>query len=143
MIPRVLPTSGVLLVTGALLLALMPSSVAACSCSQTSPPAVELGLAAAVFTGVVQKVSRDAAESVVTLQVTGSWKGVSKAQKTVRTKADPEACGFSFEVGSSYLVYAYSRGPDTTTTSCTRSGRMSDVGADLSALGPAAAPPQD
>jgi hypothetical protein len=96
---------------------------------------------------VVESVSRENGEAMVSLQVSGAWKGVASPQMTVRTPEHPVACGFDFEVGGSYLVYADERSPQQggglTTTRCTRTGHLAEAGADLSVLGPAAAPSEN
>lgn len=42
----------------------------------------------------------------VTIDVAKSWKGMHGATVVVRTDVSGAACGYSFELGESYLVYA-------------------------------------
>jgi hypothetical protein len=117
----------------------------ACKCVQTSSPLGELAEATAVFTGVVQSISDDGPNRVVTLLVSGWWKGVTSSSMEIETALDPEACGYLFAVGEAYLVYAYpgtaSQQSQFTTTSCTRTVLIQDAGSDLAELGPPFPPP--
>jgi len=71
-----------------------------------------------------------------TLDVTGSWKGVSKQQVQVVTGRGAGDCGFVFERGVEYLVYArkLSSG-DLATDICTRTKPLARAAEDLTILG--------
>jgi hypothetical protein len=79
----------------------------------------------------------------VTLEVTTTWKGIAEKNVVVHTASDSAACGFNFEVGESYLVYAYRTGEEgakdrtLATNICTRT-RLAGDGAkdDIAELGP-------
>lgn len=102
----------------------------------------------AVFTGRVVSV-RDTVvgagtqhgpwqERLVTLQVDRAWKGVESSTVVVMTGMGGGDCGFPFQPGKSYLVYA-NRGHDGAlgTDICGRTAPAAYARADLAALGPA------
>ena len=57
---------------------------------------------------------------------------------TVGTGAGGGDCGYAFETGETYLVYASGDVADLRTGICTRTRRVADAASDLSALGPPA-----
>ena len=79
----------------------------ACSCAPPPPPKAALAASTAVFAGKVVKVEPIGDfQRAVTLEVASSWKGVEGKTVTVHTPKDGAACGYGFEKGKSYLVYA-------------------------------------
>ena len=82
---------------------------------------------------------RFAANVVVELQVSSSWKGPADAggEIAVLTHHQSTACGYMFEVGRAYLVYAYDRDEDgeLETNLCARTDLESDAGFDIGVLG--------
>jgi hypothetical protein len=86
----------------------------------------------AVFSGTVTKISLSRnAYLAVTLKVERTWKSVEDEQVTVFTPAGDHNCGFNFEVGQSYLVYASTADDgELWTNHCTRTTRIG-VGSDL------------
>lgn len=146
-------------------LALAPASIAlACSCMRSSP-AEALDRSTAVFEGRVLEVTpfeerRDVtleggclddacreslSETTESVEVTGfavrfsvtrRWKGVDTEEVVVRTARDSAACGFAFEVGQDYVVYASAEEAGTLSTGlCDRTARVADASEDLDALG--------
>lgn len=113
----------------------------ACSCTQPGPPAVELENADAVFSGRVLSVEpigdRGAYRRLaVRFALAAAWKGVPEGDEvTVTTSADGATCGYSFEVGEEYLVYAHGDPGDLSTGLCTRNDRLDRATEDLTALG--------
>ncbi len=143
-----------LIVLGGLLLA-PPGPVWACSCVMPSPPAVAAGDAAAVFSGTVTSIvdrgsfnfldevrtwfglphqSPGGDSRQVTLTVADSWKGVTETPVTIGTGYGDADCGFSFNVGGQYLVYAYDNQGRLATNMCLRTAELSQVPADLTYL---------
>jgi MYXO-CTERM domain-containing protein len=148
------------------LLAFAPSAIAlACSCMR-STPAEALERSTAVFEGRVLEVTpfeerrdltleggclddacreslSETTESVevsgfsVRFSVTRGWKGVSTEEVVVRTARDSAACGFAFEVGQDYVVYASAEDEagSLSTGLCDRTARVVDANEDLEALG--------
>ncbi len=117
------------------------SSARACSCSTpTREQAFES--AAAVFEGRVTEVTRSkegpdggAPELMVTLQVVRAWKGVDGERMTVLTAGDEAACGYSFQQGESYLVYAHQAKPRPRVSLCGRTRPAVEAGEDIDAMG--------
>lgn len=113
-----------------------PERSFACSCMVTDAPLkqqVENAYteAAAVFTGEVISVidSADDSHSVtVRFKVAKSWKGGSAKEITVTTGKDSAMCGFNFEVGKTYLVYAHGKADELSTTICSRTAEFTKSG---------------
>ena len=116
----------------------------ACSCAPPPPPKTALAQSHAVFVGKVTKIDGGEGRSVsVTLEATTTWKGVAEKNVVVQTASDSAACGFTFEVGKSYLVYAYLTGEEgakdraLATNICTRTHLVDDrAKEDIAELGP-------
>jgi hypothetical protein len=141
------------LTIAALLLGLLawPSPAWACSCVPPEPPAVVLARADAVFLGKVTQiddpqwlarivpwlpVTYSSADPVYAhFDVSDSWKGVSTTTVQVETAASSASCGFAFEVGKQYIVYAYDSAGKLMTGLCTRTTEAALAAADLAYLG--------
>jgi len=65
--------------------------------------------------------------------VSESWKGAETTTVTVRTRPGVD-CGFKFDVGSQYLVYAYPSRDGWETNVCTRTGEITTAANDLAYL---------
>ncbi|WP_084961772.1 hypothetical protein [Thermoactinospora rubra] len=94
-------------------LVLVPAGTAcACSCAElTAREAV--GNASSVFTGTVVATRQVAGDPlgprppiVVTFEADQIYKGAAKARFDVATNADSAACGYAFQKGRRYLVFA-------------------------------------
>ncbi|MCH9662843.1 MAG: hypothetical protein K0U66_04170, partial [Gammaproteobacteria bacterium] len=124
-----------------------PTPTQACSCIAPGPPAVEFARATAVFVGRVTAIT--GAESAkgypqrkVALQVEESWKGVEEESLTLYTGSGGGDCGYPFEEGESYLVYAYraDQTDDLGASICSRTQLLTSASEDLTYLrGPHAA----
>jgi hypothetical protein len=117
-----------------------PSPAEPCSCQ---PPVSALqARAAAVFLGRVESVlglrpgMYGLFESrVFRFRVSRAWKGVSSEYVDVETAEVGTACGYPFEVGEEYLVYAYGEptpsasvpGQRPGTSACTRTAHFSEA----------------
>ena len=135
----------VAVVVVALVIAMQPTCVFACSCLPPGPPEDALADAAAVFSGRVTAVSApaDAGGSMpvqVTFAVARSWKGVDRPAIVVNTPASSASCGVNFEKGQEYLVYALRSEGRLETNLCSRTTQLGAAGADLAVLG-AGSPP--
>jgi hypothetical protein len=74
--------------------------------------------------------------ATVTLRVSEVWKGSKQQTVQVATDvADGVSCGYPFEKGQKYLVYAYGGQQGLKTDGCTETKLLSKAGADLEALG--------
>ena len=120
----------------------------ACSCAQPGTPCAAFERTdAAIFVGTVIGVSPPAADSDATpalrfvsvrFSVVEAFRGMPGSTAVVSTPDNSGSCGYPFEPGESYLVYA-SRGADGLHTSvCSRTGRLSDTRDDLELLREAA-----
>jgi hypothetical protein len=111
----------------------------ACSCIKPPTPAEARNLSEAVVVGKVLEVAPNGKGSgfVVKLQVEQSWKGPSCTEMTVATGRGDGDCGYPFEVGKSYLVYAHKDGETLRTNICTRTKPLDVADEDLTALGAA------
>lgn len=90
----------------------------------------------AVFSGRVLKIDEAGYPLRVTIRVNKSWKGVLPAEVVLLTGNGLGDCGYPFEAGHNYLVYAY--GPDVDhlgTNICQRTAPLSAGGKDLKILG--------
>lgn len=129
-------------------LMIAPDCASACSCAGIAgTPRERVGYALskseAVFTGEVTAVSETASRPntaapegstvKVTFKVSEVWKGEARETVEVTTDADPgTSCGFPFEKGQEYLVYA-SEGMKAST--CSETKPLSIAGQDLEVLG--------
>lgn len=138
----------VCLVVGLAGLAAAPESCLACSCAQPKPPAEARDSATAVFQGRVVAIAEGSGaqnlpQRRITMRAMTSWRGDVPAEVAIYTAQGSAACGYSFEVGSEYLVYAYTGtgGVGGTTDAlntnlCNRTRLIADAAADLAVLGP-------
>ncbi|MFN8516145.1 MAG: hypothetical protein U0841_26870 [Chloroflexia bacterium] len=145
-IPRTLIVA--LFATFATLFAL-PQVCFACSCVPPGPPLEELARASAVFRGKVTAIDQIGSVKRVTVQVTTVWKGAVTTETQIQTNDNSAACGFPFELGSEYLIYATATATDDasgrpvaplSTYLCSRTQLASRATDDFAALGPGQAP---
>lgn len=145
---------------------LAPPALHACSCMPPASAPAELTKADAVFVGRAVSVVTEEREMAeirsffsqhrVTFELQRVWKGLPEGETvTVTTAADGAACGYAFEEGKTYLVFAYEvrqdreseegggedgagDGPEDrqlTTNLCTRNAPLRRAGEDVAALG--------
>ncbi len=124
-----------------------PPAVYACSCMPPAPPQEALAEATAVFAGQVMAVEvsegpvNSSADPVqATFDVSQVWKGDITKSVTLTTPRESASCGFNFEVGREYIVYAWDDGDGLSTNLCSRTAELAPDLEDLDALGPGAAP---
>ena len=122
-------------------------SAFACSCIMLGTVAEEVDRADAVFTGRV--IAADTSDYrayvfpdvAVTFTVQEYWKGVLSEPLVIHTGQGGGDCGFGFEEGESYLVYAYADDTgDLHANICSRTALLSDAEGDLAKLGNGFAP---
>jgi hypothetical protein len=122
-----------------------PDCAYACSCAM--PPGTQkeraeraLSSSEAVFSGEVAAIEKEAATAshpgtaTATLRVSEVWKGPERATLEVSTASQESACGFPFEEGREYLVYAYGK-HDLNVDLCSETKPLSIAEADLAVLG--------
>lgn len=112
-----------------------PSAAEACSCAPLSFED-QRAEAAAIFEGRVEQIVSDEDGTLsVAFHVTQAWRGVAQERIEVSTASSGAACGFTFEVGQHYLVYATSPESTLRVSLCSRTARMDDAGEDRQLLG--------
>ena len=148
--------SGVLAVLGFVFL-LPPECASACSCamlpgSQKERAEQALSDSEAVFSGEVVDYEKSPLATTmmegsmatifsprpatVTLRASEVWKGPEQETIQLTTDvADGVSCGYPFEKGQMYLIYAYGGQQGLKTDGCTETKLLSKAGADLQALG--------
>ena len=117
------------------------SRARACSCAARTPEQA-FESASAVFEGQVTGIERSKAgpdggapELLVTLRVVRAWKGVDHEQVTVLTAGDEAACGYRFQDGKSYLVYAPPGEPHLRVSLCSRTRPAAEAREEMDAMG--------
>jgi hypothetical protein len=126
--------------------ALRPERAHACSCMQQSQrDAFEQ--AVAVFEGHVVEVQPPpepdgSGHATVRMKVVRAFKGIESEEALVTTPASSAACGYTFAVGTSYLVYASAVEGKLDVSLCSRTQLLAQADEDLGALGLGATPVQ-
>ena len=123
-----------------------PECAYACSCAilpgtQKERAEQALSDSEAVFSGEVSAIekqeaatSRHPGTATVTLRVSEVWKGQEQRTLEVSMPSQGSACGYPFEEGREYLVYA-SGGMDLGVSLCSETKPLSKAEADLTVLG--------
>ena len=124
-----------------------PSIVSACSCMESALPCGSLE-GSSVFIGTVQSRSDSPKEGNANqprpgydfkIAVVEAFAGVKGEEVTVRTATESAACGYLFEIGQTYLVYASATpGGGYSVSLCSRTRRISNAGDDLAFIRAAA-----
>ena len=123
--------------TAMLLLVSAANSADACSCG-TGPVCSHYFESDAVFIGTVQRIAKGAQDRLqrgmlqVDIGVNSPFRGVNGSAVTVVTADNGAACGYTFQVGERYLVYAH-RTPDGTleVSLCSRTIPLAKATEDL------------
>jgi hypothetical protein len=102
-----------------------PSPAFACSCAYERSIKEELKTSEEVFAGKVLGIKEERELSIefspttflpshksVLFEVTKSFKGVTQSQILIKTMLHEAACGYDFQVGKEYLVYANELRPE-------------------------------
>jgi hypothetical protein len=100
---------------------LCPGEAQACSCAGPNPVCQTYWKTDAVFDATVVSIGHltrervtgrthlSMTENLVRLSVNESWKGAEPGDIEVVTESRPSACGFDFQVGERYIVFANHR----------------------------------
>jgi hypothetical protein len=116
----------------------------ACSCPPPPGPKKALEASAAVCLAEVVKIEEAGQERTVSLKVERWWKGGDAAEVVVSTSKSGAACGYGFEKGKKYLVYAgkEERGKTLHVSLCsrTRTEKEAETSGDFKELGAGKAP---
>lgn len=130
-------TPPIIIAATVLILACEVSSSRACTCLPPSPPAQAVAEADAVFLAKVISFEEMPARSErrARLAVIKIWKGRPAEADSVFTALNSAACGYDFQVGETYLIYADKRETGQLWTHlCTRTAHISEAGEDLDYL---------
>ena len=141
----------------ATLFVLSAGSVSTLGCSCAPPPelSVAVGQADAVFAGRVVGLTLNPAspedptssfmpeDLVVTFVVSRVWKwptgeagdGITRMTAIVMTAFTCCVCGYPFEIGETYLVFAQGDADSLRTSICTRTVHWAEASEDVDALG--------
>ena len=114
----------------------------ACTCAPNETPQKALSESTAVFSGrVIELYYIDQHYYQVLFDVQESWKGIDEEPLTINTSTSGNTCGYDFELGNDYLVYAHGQTqpiggkPELGTGICSRTTPISTAQADLLVLG--------
>jgi hypothetical protein len=114
-------------------------SASACSCIQLGGPREAYGRAALVFEGRLIDKAGDEEQGNLphNFAVTRVWKGPVAPLITVYTGSGGGDCGYGFDIGETYLVYASYWEYEATfmTSICDRTRPIGQAGADIAAHG--------
>jgi hypothetical protein len=129
----------------------LPRPAAACTCVDLSAAAA-LAAADAVFSARVKDIQPGTPAKpgwqssndpvVVLLDVSSYWKGRVTRAMTVTTAESDISCGFPFERGRDYLIYARRVSDGLSTGLCSRTKALMRAADDLKALGVGKVPPR-
>ena len=98
----------------------------ACSCVRTFKPLKAqvkkaFNDSTAIFYGEVMTITpKSDTEVFVKMHVTKSWKGKLAEEVIISTPENSAMCGYTFEIGDAYLVYASGATDSLMTTNCSR-----------------------
>jgi len=115
----------------------------ACTCSAPAGAAEAFQRSSAVFKGKVTEIDRPFFDRIgltqsgsyrVGFEVLKQWKGTLSKTTVVITRLTGEACGFPFERGKEYLVYAVSEPRDIQTGICTGTKNIVDAAEEIQQL---------
>jgi hypothetical protein len=128
----------------------IPSKVHACSCAMPQPVEAQINRSEAVFAGRVIEVKEHRSlggriTKSALFEVSQIWKGGSESQIIIHTGGGGGDCGYHFEEGKDYLVYAqpstmYGDKAVLVTIICDRTNVLTQAQEDLAILGEGKAP---
>ena len=126
------------------LFVLSANAASACSCLPTTPQQ-SLKNSREVFAGkvidIVDQSDRNPETSdslggfKVIFEVSKVWKGKLEKQQVVLTSDSSASCGYNFEKGKEYLVYANGQGTQLQTGLCSGTTLLANAQRDLAVLG--------
>ena len=112
--------------TAACFIVATPVTAVACSCAPPPSPSEAEEAADAVFTGTVVEMEQEGGSVRVRLHVDEARKGADTDEIVVHTAASPAACGFTFRLDKTYLVYAHRSDDQLRVSLCSRSRQVED-----------------
>lgn len=134
--------------TGSLLF--FPREAVACSCAESGTVQENKSRSDAVFEGTAASVKSSSlslfgapAKAVkANFQVNEVWKGHVAPSIEVVTNGSGASCGYEFQVGERYLVYAASTGNSLEVSLCSGTILTSEANEQMALLGSGSLPPQ-
>jgi len=122
----------------------LPPSAAACDCGYTGAPCNAFATTPTVFVGEATKIASidlrtdsggDYKDRLVSFDVERSYRGLTTKTAEVLSGWNSD-CGYRFQEGVRYIVYAYPHRPigKLTTSICTRTRPLSEASEDLEYL---------
>ena len=118
-----------------LLAVAVPVDALACSCAPPRTVSEAVEGHDRVFLGTVTSIeSPDGFMQRVTFRVSEHFKGSRVPVLAVETHAHGPTCGYPFQEGVQYVVYAYGEEDALETTSCSRTSVAGQPGSDLEIL---------
>jgi hypothetical protein len=114
-----------------------PQQSRACTCLPPPPPAVAVAEADVVVLAKVISFEEipEKYERLARLQLSKIWKGRPEEADSVFTALFDASCGYDFEVGETYLIYAYrEKSGRLWTHLCTRNALLANAQEDLKYL---------
>jgi hypothetical protein len=109
----------------------------ACSCLPPPPPSQAFAEARAVFIGKVISFEflPGMHQRLAKIQVLKIWKGTASEADSLLTAANSAACGYDFQVGETYIIYAHQYNVGILATNiCTRTKPAQHAAEDLKFL---------
>ncbi|MBN8530467.1 MAG: hypothetical protein J0L97_01205 [Alphaproteobacteria bacterium] len=95
----------------------LPDMSRACSCLDPGPFEDAIKSYDTIFSGTAVSVEKHATtQLIVKFKDVNPWKGTPGKQPSVITEASGGTCGYGFEVGKAYLIYAHRANKDPATT---------------------------
>lgn len=123
----------------------IPSNVYACSCARPQTVEAQFSRSEAVFAGRVLEVKEQrnlngSMTKAALFEISHIWKGGPESQIIIHTGSGDGDCGFNFEKGKEYLVYAqpsamYGSKELLITIICDRTNELDHAQEDLAVLG--------
>ena len=129
-----------------------PGQVHACSCVVPGSPSEEIDKFDAVFAGRVVSIDHSfdpnrppshGDHTTIGFRVSAVWKGAVTEDMDVTTPPTGGSCGFAFEEGQEYIVYAYDSAyadEGYSVNICSRTALLAHAQEDLDAFGDGDAP---
>lgn len=130
--------------------AIGPEQASACSCAMPGSVSEAKQNHDVIFDGTVSSkkeptklFAKSSADPVTwTFEVHELWKGKVSPTISVTSAQSSDSCGYEFQEGSRYVVYARNSGDSLEVSLCSRTALHSAAGQDLAELGAGSVPPQ-
>ena len=124
---------GLFLVSGTILIKSRPAY--GCSCVRPESASIEREASTVVFTGEVVSIAPIEEGYFVEFGVSERWKGPEGETIQVKTAANSAACGYAFDIGERYLVYAVGEETDLSVNICGRTAPLDSAAEDIIEFG--------